>query len=401
MAIERERIPAVVVLMLILVGSVVIYLLLVPPPVAYRLLGINNSTSHVSSIPYGEYYTNINTYVGSNSNPVNTTYTIGTFGVDYPLLNSTVFNKTSVSIGSSILGSSSYDINFNASQQSVYFIKIRVQSVSGTPELSFSLNGHKFFSTLPANNETIQEKIPISGSGKNILSVTDSLNGFALTQSFTLSSIEIIKESGKNNLYSVPINVLTFSGVGDYSLSYIPIGYGGLNVSINNQVISSINYGNDSQTTVNIPSIVVSKAISSSNLSSSSVILPILFNVAFQPAENVSYEIADASLNYKIPYIAENSPTLYYSVNATTGNYLLTFYVNSVITKGNVYFYFTPSGENLTMPANTVSSGENVLLIPSSYLGSSPSNGNYSGTVKISSNGLIIPRYLSLKAVAG
>ncbi|MCL4362320.1 MAG: hypothetical protein OH338_03070 [Candidatus Parvarchaeota archaeon] len=401
MAVERERIPAVVVLMLILIGSIVIYLLLVPAPVAYKLLGINNTSVSTPSVPAGEYYQNLDTYIGGNSKSVNTSYTLGTFGVNYPIINSTIFNASSVSIGSSIFGSSSYNINLNLSQSSDYFIEITVQSVSGTPRLSFSLNGNSFFSTLPAKNETIIKEIPNTGTGKYVLSVTDSLNGFALSQSFKLAKIKIIKEQGKNNANILPIKVLTFSGVGDYSIVYTPIGYGNLNVSVNGQVISSINNGDNSQLTVNIPSIVISKAIRNSNLSSSSIILPLLFNVGFQPAENVSYEIANAYLNYTIPYIAANSPTVYYSVNATHGNYLLTLYVSSIIRKGNIYLYFTPSGANLTIAANTLSDGENVLLIPSNLIGVTATNGNYSGTIKLSTDGLVIPSYISIKSVKG
>lgn len=401
MVVERERIPAVVVLMLILIGSIVIYLLLVPPPVAYKLLGINNTSVSTPSIPAGEYYQNLDTYIGGNSKSVNTSYTLGTFGVNYPLFNSTIFNASTVSIGSSIFGSSSYNIDLNLSQSSDYFIKIIVQSVSGTPKLSLSLNGNSFFSTLPVKNETIIKEIPASQTGKSILSITDSLNGFALSQSFKLAKIEVIKEQGKNNANILPIKVLTFSGVGDYSIVYTPIGYGNLNVSVNGQVISSINNGNNSEITVNIPSIVISKAIRASNLSSSSIILPLLFNVGFEPAENVSYEIANAYLNYTIPYIASNSPTVYYSVNATKGNYLLTLYISSIIRKGNIYLYFTPSGANLTIAANTLSDGENVLLIPSNLIGVTATNGNYSGTIKLSTNGLVIPSYISLKSVKG
>ena len=401
MAVERERIPAVVVLMLILIGSIVIYLLLVPAPVAYKLLGINNTSVSTPSVPAGEYYQNLDTYIGGNSKSVNTSYTLGTFGVNYPIINSTIFNASSVSIGSSIFGSSSYNINLNLSQSSDYFIEITVQSVSGTPRLSFSLNGNSFFSTLPAKNETIIKEIPNTGTGKYVLSVTDSLNGFALSQSFKLAKIKIIKEQGKNNANILPIKVLTFSGVGDYSIVYTPIGYGNLNVSVNGQVISSINNGDNSQLTVNIPSIVISKAIRNSNLSSSSIILPLLFNVGFQPAENVSYEIANAYLNYTIPYIAANSPTVYYSVNATHGNYLLTLYVSSIIRKGNIYLYFTPSGANLTIAANTLSDGENVLLIPSNFIGVTATNGNYSGTIKLSTSGLVIPSYISIKSIKG
>ena len=401
MAVERERIPAVVALMLILIGSIVIYLLLVPPPVAYKLLGINNTGVTTPSIPVGEYYQNLNTYIGGNSQPVNTSYVLGTFGVNYPIVNSTIFNASQVSIGSSIFGSSSYDISLNLSQSSTYFIEVTVQSVSGTPKLSFSLNGNSFFSTLPAGNETITEKIPAGKAGKNIIAITDSLNGFALSQSFKLAKIEVINEQGKNNANTVPVKVLTFSGVGDYSIVYTPIGYGDLNVSVNNEVISSISVGNDSQIAVNIPSMVISKAVRSSNLSSSSVVLPLLFNVGFQPARNVSYEIADAYLNYTIPYIAANSPTVYYSVNATKGNYMLTLYVSSVVRKGNIYLYFTPSGANLTIADNTLSDGENVLLIPSNLIGVTATNGNYSGTIKLSTNGLVIPSYISIKSVNG
>ncbi|MCL5976408.1 MAG: hypothetical protein M1580_02310 [Candidatus Parvarchaeota archaeon] len=401
MAVERERIPAVVVLMLILIGSIVIYLLLVPAPVAYKLLGINNTSVSTPSIPAGEYYQNLDTYIGGNSKSVNTSYTLGTFGVNYPLINSTIFNASSVSIGSSIFGSSSYNINLNLSQSAEYFIEVTVQSVSGTPKLSFSLNGNSFFSTLPAENETIIKEIPKSGTGKYVLSVTDSLNGFALSQSFKLAKIKVIKEQGKNNANILPVKVLTFSGVGDYSIVYTPIGYGNLNVSVNDQVISSINNGSNSQLTVNIPSVVISKAIRASNISSSSIILPLLFNVGFQPAENVSYEIANAYLNYTIPYIAANSPTVYYSVNATQGNYLLTLYVSSIIRKGNIYLYFTPSGANLTIAANTLSDGENVLLIPSNFIGVTATNGNYSGTIKLSTSGLVIPSYISIKSIKG
>ena len=289
----------------------------------------------------------------------------------------------------------------NLSQSAEYFIEVTVQSVSGTPKLSFSLNGNSFFSTLPAENETIIKEIPKSGTGKYVLSVTDSLNGFALSQSFKLAKIKVIKEQGKNNANILPVKVLTFSGVGDYSIVYTPIGYGNLNVSVNDQVISSINNGSNSQLTVNIPSVVISKAIRASNISSSSIILPLLFNVGFQPAENVSYEIANAYLNYTIPYIAANSPTVYYSVNATQGNYLLTLYVSSIIRKGNIYLYFTPSGANLTIAANTLSDGENVLLIPSNFIGVTATNGNYSGTIKLSTSGLVIPSYISIKSIKG
>ncbi len=401
MVVERERIPAVVALMLILIGSIVIYLLLVPPPVAYKLLGINNTTVKTPSIPKGEYYQNLNTYIGGNSKPVNTSYVLGTFGVNYPIFNSTIFNASQVSIGSSIFGSSSYDISLNLSNSYTYFIEVIVQSVSGTPKLSFSLNGNSFFSALPTGNETIIEKIPAGNVGKNVIAITDSLNGFALSQSFKLAKINIIKEYGKNNANIVPIKVLTFSGVGDYSIVYTPIGYGPLNVSVNNEVISSIHSGNDSQITVNIPSILIAKAVRNSNVSSSSIVFPLLFNVGFQPARNVSYEIANAYLNYTIPYIASNSPTVYYSVNATKENYLLTLYVSSIIRKGNIYLYFTPSGANLTMAANTLSDGENVLLIPSNLMGVTATNGNYSGTIKLSTSGLIIPSYISIKSVNG
>ncbi len=401
MAIERERIPAVVILMLILIGSIVIYLLLVPPPVAYKLLGINNTTTVTPSIPAGEYYQNLNTYIGGNSQPINTSYTLGTFGVNYPIINSTVFNTSEVSIGSSIFGSSSYDMDLNFSKSSVYFIEITVQSVSGTPKLSFSLNGKSFFSTLPAKNVTIIEQVPASSLTKNIISITDSLNGFALSQSFKLSKIEIIKEAGKNNEDIIPVKILTFSGVGDYSIDYTPIGYGGLNVSVNNQVISSITSGTDAEITASIPSIIISKAVRNSNLSSSSIILPLNFNVAFQPSENVSYEIADASLNYKIPYIASNSPTVYYSVNATNSSYLLTLYVSSIIKNGSISLYFTPSNTNLTIAANTLSIGENVLFLPASDIGINAVKGNYSGTIKLSTNGLVIPSYISIKSVEG
>jgi len=401
MAMERERIPAVVALMLILIGSIVIYLLLVPPPVAYKLLGINNSSVSAPTIPAGEYYQNLNTYIGGNSQQTSTSYVLGTFGVNYPVINSTVFNASKVSIGSSIFGSSSYDISLNLSKSSVYFIIITVESVSGSPKLSFSLNGNSFFSTLPTSNETITEEIPAGKTGKNIIAITDSLNGFALSESFKLAKIEVIREHGKNNANVLPVKVLTFSGVGDYSIVYTPIGYGNLNVSVNNQVVSKISSGNDSQITAEIPSAVISKAIRDSNLSNSSIILPLLFNVGFQPAENVSYEIADAYLNYTIPYIALNSPTVYYSVNATKGNYLLTLYISSIIRKGNISLYFTPSGANLTIAAKTLSDGENVLLIPSNSIGVTATNGNYSGTIKLSTNGLIIPSYISIKSVNG
>ncbi len=399
MAMERERIPAVVVLMLILIGSIVIYLLLVPAPVAYKLLGITNTSNVSVSVPVGEYFYNLNTYLGGNSQPSQTSYSLGTFGVNYPIINSTIFNKSGVSIGSSIFGSSSYDIDFNSSNTYTYFVEITVESVSGTPKLTFSLNGNSFFDTLPAVNETITEKIPSTKVGKNILSITDNLNGFALSQSFKLYSVKVIAEHGKNNSNTIPVNVLTFSGAGDYVLNYTPIGYGDLNVLVNGQTVSSITSGDDSLISIPVPSVIISKAIRNSNVSSSSIILPITFNVDFQPAENVSYEIADASLDYNIPYIASNSPTIYYSVNATTNNYMLTIYLSSIINKGNIYLYFTPSSVNLSMSSSTLSIGENVLLIPYSYLGTSAVKGNYSGTIKLSSNGLLIPSYISLKSI--
>ncbi len=395
----RERIPAVVVLMLMLIGSIVVYLLLVPPATTYKLLGINNTSTNAFSVPPGTFFKNISSYIGGYPQPQIKTYPIGTFGVYYSQSNSTIFTQASETIGSSIFGSSSYDLVFNNTASDTYYLYMDIGSVSGSPKLALSLNGSQFYTAFPVNNESIIVKLPQISGKKAILSITDYLNGFAFTQSFTLDSMKIIEQVDNTANVSNSVKVMTFSGIGDYFLNYTEIGSGNLTTYVNGISVATAIGINNNQVSLTLPPSVVSNAIQESGLSSSSTVLPLGFGVDFVPGKGSSYEIANAELSYKIPSIAPNSLTLYYNVNSNANNYALVVDVANIINSGDLTLTFYPSGQSTTITSDKLAVGQNAVILTPSFLSGDLKNGEYTGTVTLSSNGLIVPEYISIKPV--
>ena len=401
MADNREKIPAVVILMIMLISSVVIYILLVPPPVAYKLLGINNTTTSPGfTVPAGAFFKNISTYIGGYPNPQLQNYPIGTFGVSYTQKNYTVFSKKSLAVSSSLFGSSSYNLFFNNTPSDTYYLLMNVGSVSGSPKLAVSVNGSQIYSVLPTTNESIAIKLPSVDSEKALLSVTNYLNGFAFSQSFTLDNVKLIKQIGNSSNMTSAVKVMTFSGIGDYYLNYTPLGSGNMSVYINGIEVSSISGTNTKTTSVTIPPSVIASAVRAAGSSQDSTVLPLTFNVSFEPGKQASYEIANAGVSYQIPSIAGNKISLYYNVSSTASNYAMVLDVASIINSGNLTITINPSGFSTEIPADKLAVGQNAVILSPSDLGGNSQNGAFTGTVTLSSNGLIIPESITIKPVS-
>ncbi len=394
----RERVPAAVILIIFLIGAIVIYLVTIPQPVAYSLVFGNFSNSHsgtnsTSSAQHGSYYDQLTAYIGGNPSTVNTTYSIGTFSASYNEYNSTVGGANTFTLTSSIFGSSSYNMGFNGSSADTYFLAINITSVSGTPKLRLSLNGNYFYTVIPAGNEQILLQLPAAINGKNTLSIYNNLNGFAFTQAISFSEVAITQMAGDNASHYGTVTALTLSGLGNYYLTYTPIGYGNLTISANGYDLTKLSAASDTPTTIMLPSDVVNKAIGSG----ASAILPATFNLGFVVSQSSTYEIANAGLVYEMPYVAPNTISVPYSVKGTSGEYVMTFYVDSIMEPGSVSFTFYPSGQSYQISAANLVAGENIIILPNSALSVTQLDGNYTGTMSISSTGLVIPQYVQIK----
>jgi hypothetical protein len=394
----RERISAAVILIIFLIGAIVIYLVMIPQPVAYNLLFGNFSQSSGSTpppppTPLGSFYTPLSSYIGGNPTVFNTTYSLGTFAVSYSRVNSTVGGSSPFSLTSSIFGSSSSSIGFYGTPSDAYFLTINLSSVSGSPKLVASLNGNDFYNTLPPSNEIITLKLPNVNNGKNIVSVTNNLNGFAFTQGIDFNNISITQMASLNSSKTLTASIPTLSGLGNFYMQYTPIGYGNLSISANGYDLARISNGTDTPTTILLPPSVVNSAVGSGT----SAILPATFNLGFVVEPATTYEIANTGIVYQTPVITVNSPTVQYSIKETDGEYVMILYVNSIIKQGNVTFGFYPSGKTYQISAANLATGENIIILSNASLAGQTINGNYTGTVTMSSNGLIIPQYLSIK----
>jgi hypothetical protein len=330
--------------------------------------------------------------LGGNPSAINSTYALGTFGVSYNEYNSSSSSASPFTLTSSIFGSSSYNAGFNGTPSDTYFLTIDIGSVSGSPNLKVSLNGNYFYSAIPAANEQIVLRLPAVSKGNNVVSVYNNLNGFALTQAISFQNATVTQMYSNNASHYSTVTALTLSGIGNYYLQFTPIGYGNLSVSVNGYQLAQMTSASDTPLTMQIPPNVVNQAIKPGT----SPVLPVAFNVGFIAGQGSTYEIANGGLVYSMPEVTPNSFTIPYTVKKTSGEYVLTFYANSIIKQGPVTFSIYPSSQSFQIPATNLIAGENILILPNSSLAGQLVNGNYTGTMTLSTTGLIIPTYLSL-----
>ncbi len=400
---DRERIPAAVVLIIFLIGAVVVYLVTIPQPVAYRLIFGNFSTSsHTGTnnsgnvAPPSSFYYPITSYLGGNPAATNSTYPLGTFGAAYSEYNSSLSSSSPFTLTSSIFGSSSYNAGFNASAEDSYFLLLDVGSVSGNPTLKVALNGNYFYQSTPASNEHILLRLPQASSGNNIVSIYNYLNGFALTQAISFTNVSVIQQYSNNVSHYSSVTPVTLSGLGNYYLQFTPIGYGNLSVTVNGYQLTQLSSSSDVPLTFIIPPSVVNQAIKPGN----AAIMPITFNAGFSVGQKSTYEVANAAIIYTMPEVNSASMTIPYTVKETTGEYILTFYVNNILKQGNVTFSLYPSGQTFQIAASNLVTGDNILILPNSAFGGQAVSGNLTGTVTLSTNGLVIPSYLAIKSTS-
>lgn len=397
---QRERVPAAVILIVFIIGATVIYLVTLPAPIAYSLVFGNfsqqTSTVNNTSVPKGAFYAPITTYVGGNPSAQSTSYSFGTFGASYNEYNSTLSSTSPFTLSASLFGSSSYNVGFNGSSADSYFVTINISSVSGSPKITVLLNGNSFYSTLPSDNEQIVLRVPGARNGNNVLSIQVSLNGFAFSQSASFNGVSITQMFQNNASHYVSATIPTFSGIGNFYLQYTPIGTGNMTISVNGEVMQRISQASDNPVNITIPPSIVNQAISPGT----SPILPVTFDLGFTVGPKSTYELANVGLVYQVPQIASNNITLPFSVPTTTGNYILTLYISSIIKQGQVSFSVYPSGATFSIPAANLATGENILILPYSDFQGQQAGGDYSGTITIKSDGLVIPQYIELKSTS-
>lgn len=393
----RERVSAAVILIVFLIAAVFIYLIMLPPNVTYSLIYGNFSNSNNSNstqAPTGSFYSPVNSYVGSNPNIQNFSYPLGTFGVSYSTQNSTLSSSSPFKLTSSIFGASSYNIGFNGSSSDKYFVSINLGKVSGSPNLKISLNGNYFYSTIPVSGENITLPIVNASNGKNTLSIYNYLNGFAFTQSISFSNVSVTQVHEVSGSYTVSTTVATFDGLGNFYLDFTPIGHGNLTVLVNSEDITSIASGSDYPVSAKLPTSVVNSAVSSANLSAD-------FSTKFMTSgSNSTYDIANANIVYSMPIIAPQDATIPYSITKISGQYTLTFYISTIVNNGDLVFSFYPSGNSFTIQSSNLGTGINELVVPASALSGQISNGNYTGSISVSSTGLMALKYLDIKTTS-
>ncbi len=392
------RVSAAVMLVIFLIAAIFVYLILLPAPVTYNLIYGNFSNQPISNssqpIAAGSFYYPITSYVGGSPSAQNYSYNLGTFGISYSVYNSTVSGSAPFQLTSSIFGSSSYNINFNGSSTDKYFITLTIGKVSGSPRLKISLNGDYFYSAIPASGEKVTLAIPGVVNGKNIVSIYNDLNGLAFTQSISFSNVSITQTHSVSVFRSLSTSVLTIDGLGNFYLQFIPIGQGNLSVYVNNEPLASISSGRDVPLTIMLPPSIVNSAIAHST----SPMVTANFDTTFAVAgANTSYEIANGNIIYSAPVIPSQNLTFQYTLPQTSGEYIFTFYLDSILKQGQVTFSFYPSGQSFQISSSNLMTGQNTLILPVSALSSQISNGNYTGTVSVSSTGLVIPQYISIK----
>ncbi|MBE5727835.1 hypothetical protein IHE50_00235 [Candidatus Parvarchaeota archaeon] len=392
-----ERISAAVVVLVFLVIGVLLYLFLIPPAAVTSLVGnftnltYTNTTKIVTS-NVSSYYP-ITSYIGGNNQTVNFTYPLEGFTVSYSEVNSSISEKP-FTLTSSIFGSASNNMKFTGNGTDSYYLLLNVSSVSGTPYLKLQINGKYFYSSI-AEKGVLKIAVPSVSTGSNVLSIDNYLNGFALSQSISFSNVSLIQSSYLNTKFSKSIGVSSMLGLGNYILQFTPIGYGNMSVSANGVNIYSLTNGSNAPLSVSIPESVVNSAISTSKSVSNGVV-PLTFNFLFSVSQGGRYVVADDDLLYELPPIPVKEVSIPYSVKASSSSYIFSLYVSSIVRSGYINFTLYPSGVSFSIPASSLSNGENIVVEPSSYLAGNEVNGKYTGTVTLSSDGLIMPSSLTI-----
>ncbi len=392
-----ERISAAVVVLVFLVIGVLLYLFLIPPAAVTSLVGnftnltYTNTTKIVTS-NVSSYYP-ITSYIGGNNQTVNFTYPLEGFTVSYSEVNSSISEKP-FTLTSSIFGSASNNMKFTGNGTDSYYLLLNVSSVSGTPYLKLQINGKYFYSSI-AEKGVLKIAVPSVSTGSNVLSIDNYLNGFALSQSISFSNVSLIQSSYLNTKFSKSIGVSSMLGLGNYILQFTPIGYGNMSVSANGVNIYSLTNGSNAPLSVSIPESVVNSAISTSKSVSNGVV-PLTFNFLFSVSQGGRYVVADDGLLYELPPIPVKEVSIPYSVKASSSSYIFSLYVSSIVRLGYINFTLYPSGVSFSIPASSLSNGENIVVEPSSYLAGNEVNGKYTGTVTLSSDGLIMPSSLTI-----
>jgi hypothetical protein len=392
-----ERISAAVVVLVFLVIGVLLYLFLIPPAAVTSLVGnftnltYTNTTKIVTS-NVSSYYP-ITSYIGGNNQTVNFTYPLEGFTVSYSEVNSSISEKP-FTLTSSIFGSASNNMKFTGNGTDSYYLLLNVSSVSGTPYLKLQINGKYFYSSI-AEKGVLKIAVPSVSTGSNVLSIDNYLNGFALSQSISFSNVSLIQSSYLNTKFSKSIGVSSMLGLGNYILQFTPIGYGNMSVSANGVNVYSLTNGSNAPLSVSIPESVVNSAISTSKSVSNGVV-PLTFNFLFSVSQGGRYVVADDDLLYELPPIPVKEVSIPYSVKASSSSYIFSLYVSSIVRSGYINFTLYPSGVSFSTPASSLSNGENIVVEPSSYLAGNEVNGKYTGTVTLSSDGLIMPSSLTI-----
>ncbi len=392
-----ERISAAVVVLVFLVIGVLLYLFLIPPAAVTSLVGnftnltYTNTTKIVTS-NVSSYYP-ITSYIGGNNQTVNFTYPLEGFTVSYSEVNSSISEKP-FTLTSSIFGSASNNMKFTGNGTDSYYLLLNVSSVSGTPYLKLQINGKYFYSSI-AEKGVLKIAVPSVSTGSNVLSIDNYLNGFALSQSISFSNVSLIQSSYLNTKFSKSIGVSSMLGLGNYILQFTPIGYGNMSVSANGVNVYSLTNGSNAPLSVSIPESVVNSAISTSKSVSNGVV-PLTFNFLFSVSQGGRYVVADDDLLYELPPIPVKEVSIPYSVKASSSSYIFSLYVSSIVRSGYINFTLYPSGVSFSIPASSLSNGENIVVEPSSYLAGNEVNGKYTGTVTLSSDGLIMPSSLTI-----
>jgi len=392
---KQETSAATVVIVMMLVVAIV-YLILAPPSVVLPLLGnFSTTASNVSSLPMRSGVYQITSYVGGIENTSVSSFGFPSFVLYYLPVNYS-FSISPFSLSSSIFGSGSYTIKFTGNTSDTYLLLVNVSSVSGAPYIAIYSNGQLLYKQVAVAGLL---SLPITNvvNGQNVLSIYNELNGLALYQSFHVSEAKLVSTHYVNNSYTKSLSIPTFLGQGNFYLDFTPIGHGDLHVSVNGVNISSMNNVSDIPQNLTIPQSIIEKGLSAASVSSSQQVLNLPLSIDFSISTPGRYVVVNNAILYVVPPISEKSASVQYNIPIETGQYVLSLYVSSIIKAGSVTFTVYPSGASFSIPSTELRLGSNVLLEPASYFSSAAVSGNYTGTITISSNGLIVPTYLSIQ----
>ncbi|MGC8516673.1 MAG: hypothetical protein ACP5MT_02150 [Candidatus Acidifodinimicrobium sp.] len=397
MAEQVERLSAAVAVLLFLLVGIMIYLFLIPPSAVTSIVGnftnLTYTNSSATAPQKAIYYYPITSYIGGNAQSVNFTYPFEGFTVSYSAVNSSISEKP-FTLTSSIFGSSSNNLKFTGNSSDRYYLILNISSVSGTPYLKLQINGKYFYSSI-ADKGILRVAVPPVNTGENILSIDNYLNGFALTQSISFSNVSLVQTSFINTQFSKSVEIPSMLGLGNYILQFTPIGYGNMSVSANGVGISYITNGSNVPISLSIPESVVNSGIPTSSGKNNGII-PLTFNLLFSVSEGGRYMVTDNDLLYELPPIPVKQISIPYSVKASSSSYIFSLDVSSIVRSGYVNITFYPSGISLSIPASSLSTGENIVVAPAAYLAGDEVNGDYTGTITLASDGLIMPSSLTI-----